>query len=159
MRVIVIALGALFCAQPAKAPNGGVADLGWLAGSWRGSDGQSTWETCYSSPEGGEVVSASKEIRGGKVVTYDYERFWDKKGTLVFSPFPRGRKSPHDFPAVEVDAKAQKAVFENAANDFPRKFTYHRAAPDRLVITLEGEQKGQPLQMKLELKRADPPKR
>jgi hypothetical protein len=50
-------------------------------------------------------------------------------------------------------------VFENAANDFPRKFTYHRAAPDRLVITLEGEQKGQPLQMKLELKRADPPKR
>jgi len=159
MSVIAIALGALLCAQPAKAPNGGVADLGWLAGTWRGGAGQSTWESCYSSAEGGEVVSASKEIRGGRVVTCDFERFWDKKGTVVLSPFPHGRKSPHDFPAVELDPKAQKAVFENAANDFPRKFTYHRAAPDRLVITLEGEGKGGPMQMRLELKRVEPPKR
>ena len=34
------------------------------------------------------------------------------------------------------DGVAQQAVFENPAKDWPTRIVYHRAGPDRLVITL-----------------------
>jgi len=140
-------------AKDPEPPAKGIAALSWLQGAWRTADGESVWEAVYSSPEGGEVVSASKEIAGGKVATFDYERFFEKDGKVIFSPHPGGKKSKHDFPAESLDAAAKKAVFVNTANDFPSKFTYHRVADDRLTVTLEGAPGGNPMKIAIEFRR------
>ena len=138
----------------AKAPvvKKGIAALDWLAGAWKGSAGTSVWETNYSTPAGGMVVSSSKEIRDGKAVMFDYEVFVEREGKIVLTPFPFGKRSK-DFPAKDFDPAKKKIVLENAAHDFPRRFTYELTKSGALHITLEGEQGGQPMKMKLEFKR------
>ncbi len=73
---------------PAEPPKG-VAALAWLEGQWQSADGK--WEACYSSPLGGEIVSATKKIEDGKVTLFDFERFRDVDGVVVLMPFPHGK--------------------------------------------------------------------
>lgn len=120
---------------------GGVvlSDLGWLAGHWVGTGTNGVeYESRYSSPNGGLIVSASKEVRNGRAVSADFEMFFEKDGGIIFQPFPNGKKSEHGFPLASYDAAARRAVFENREHDFPQVFIYEQPAPDQLRITLEG---------------------
>jgi len=129
-----------------------LADLTWLAGMWKGSDGQSDWESCYTSPEGGQVVGASKEMRGGRVVMTDFEHFYEKDGELRMTPFPFGNRSV-EFTLTSFDADARKAVFENPEHDFPKSFVYHRTGETTLSIVLEGDMGGQEARFVLEFEK------
>jgi len=135
--VLTLACGNLF------AEGTLLSDLGWLAGHWIGSTESGTvYESHYSDPTGGLIVSAHKEIRNGRAVSADFEMFFVKDGRIVFHPSPNGRKSEHSFPLVDYDALARRAVFENREHDFPQVFIYEQSAPDQLRITLEGPGKG-----------------
>ena len=51
-----------------------IADLAWLAGEWQGTaPGGATLVAHYSDATGGVIVSASREIKNGRVVSYDME--------------------------------------------------------------------------------------
>jgi hypothetical protein len=116
-----------------------VSDLGWLAGSWIGGSSESTiYESHYSTPNGGVIVSASKETRNGRTVSTDFEMIHQKDGRIIFQPFPNGVKSPSSFPLVTFDALARRAVFENREHDFPQVFIFEQPALDALKITLQG---------------------
>jgi hypothetical protein len=116
-----------------------VSDLGWLAGSWIGGSSESTiYESHYSTPNGGVIVSASKETRNGRTVSTDLEMIHQKDGRIIFQPFPNGVKSPSSFPLVTFDALARRAVFENREHDFPQVFIFEQPALDALKITLQG---------------------
>ena len=155
---ILLPLLAAGAARPTRslsspAPGPSIEDLDFLEGAWFGTDGNAEWEAVYTGPLGGEVLSASKEIRGERVVTRDFERFHVRDGRLTLTPFPNGRQSL-DFPLIELDAEERRAVFENAENDFPSRFTYHRVEDERLLIRLEGESGGKPLSIELDLERS-----
>lgn len=45
-----------------------LAGMNWLEGAWRGTSGRNVFEACYTSPEGGEILSCSKEIADGRAV-------------------------------------------------------------------------------------------
>lgn len=137
-------------ASTPEAPT--VAALGWLEGRWLGSDGQSRWESVYSSAEGGQILSASKELRGEQVVMIDFEHFYVREGAVRLTPFPFGRRSV-EFTLTELDLDARRVVFENLEHDFPQRFEYHRSGEKALRITLTGEQGGQPLEVTLALER------
>jgi hypothetical protein len=139
-------------ARPTMEPR--LSDLAFLSGAWRGSDGTSEWETWYSSADGGRIVSASKELRGGRAVTYDFETFEAAEDGLRMTPFPFGKRGV-SFALTAFSLAERRAVFENAANDFPRRFTDHRTADDRLEILLEGEMKGETVRVELKLQRVD----
>jgi hypothetical protein len=150
-----LAGGALRAEEPPAAKpelRKGIAALGWLAGSWRGTDGRSVWETCYSTPEGGQIVSASKEMRGGRAVMFDFERFRTTSDAVVLTPYPFGKKSV-DFTLTGHDPAVKKAVFVNEEHDFPKRFTYAIDAEGRLTIRLEGEQRGKPVKLELKLEK------
>jgi len=151
---LLLPFGSLLPTSPpraAAAAEAEIEDLGFLEGRWVGGDGHSEWETVYTSPHGGEVLSASKEVRGDRVVTHDFERFHVSAGKLTMTPFPGGRQS-HDFPLVELTS-GRKAVFENPENDFPSRFTYHRVDDGHLRIRLEGDTGGEPLVVELDLEK------
>jgi hypothetical protein len=147
---IVAAVGGTAAAKDAELK--GIAALDWLQGAWKTEGGDSTWETTYTSAEGGEILSATKEIAGGKVVTYDFERFFEKDGKVVLTPYPHGKKSL-EFPLATYDAAAKRATFVNAANDFPSTFVYERPADGKLKITLEGKHGAEPMKIVLEFKK------
>ncbi|MHC5209595.1 MAG: DUF6265 family protein [Planctomycetota bacterium] len=131
-----------------------VEDLAFLSGAWRGSDGSSEWETWYSSPAGGRIVSASKELRDGRAVMFDFETIDAGEDGLRLTPFPFGKQSV-SFALTSYSAADRRAVFENPQHDFPRRFTYERVADDRLEILLEGELQGEALRVHLRLQRPD----
>ena len=46
-----------------------------------------------TTPRGGEIVSASKFIQGGRSVFFDYERFFTRGTDVIMNPYPGGKKS------------------------------------------------------------------
>ena len=130
-----------------------VSDLGFLSGTWSGSDGTSDWEAVYSTPAGGQLVAASKEIKGGRVVMIDFEHFYERDGELRLTPFPFGNRSV-EFTLTEFDLGRRMAVFENPEHDFPKRFEYQRTDDSHLRIELTGEMGGQSTTLTLEFERA-----
>jgi hypothetical protein len=124
---------------PASPPS--IAELSWLEGVWRGKIGARDFEARYTSPDGGLILSASKYIAGGKAVGFEFERFEEKDGTVVLTPYPDG-KSSVSFRLTDFDHKARRAVFENPAHDFPTRISYQRVAEDSLTILVSGPGKG-----------------
>jgi hypothetical protein len=131
-----------------------VEDLAWLEGTWTGrDDGGSEWESVYTGARGGRVVGASKELKDGRCVMIDFEHFYERAGALRMTPYPFGKPSV-EFTLANLQPEARMAVFENPEHDFPRNFVYHRAADDRLVITLTGDMGQGEVEVKLDLRRA-----
>lgn len=140
---------------PAATDGVRVADLAWLAGNWRGTLANGAiFEAHYSAPTGGTIVSSSKEVRHGRTTAIELELFHEQDHTVIYQPFPNGKKSEHSFPLIEFSGEATRAVFENKEHDFPQVFVFHRVAFDVLTITLRGPGKdGTTKEIRYELKR------
>lgn len=153
-KLLVLILALIASAAAPAQEKQSVAQLAFLAGTWRGtSSSGATAEEVFSTAEGGVMLSAGREFQGGKCVFYDLVVFAEKDGAVSLLPHPNGRRSPRMFPLVTFDAAARRATFENPEHDFPKAFTYEIVAPDHLRITLTGVQKGQPAKETYELKR------
>lgn len=117
-------------------------DLSWLAGSWsgevKGSAPGTRFETHYTTPQGGVILSSSKAFgQDGKLRWFELERFEARDGVLQVTPYPNGKASV-SFTLVEYDPAAKKAVFANPQHDYPKRITYQRVADDRLLFVVEG---------------------
>lgn len=165
MRVLVWLPAVLLLHSPAPLPPGSfaalrtgsaappIAQLAWLEGVWRGRIGVQDFEARYTGAEGGQILSASKYTANGKAAGFEFERFEEKDGTLILTPFPDG-KSSVSFRLSRHDAKARLAVFENPQHDFPRKISYQRVAEDSLTILAAGPGKdGKESVLRYELRR------
>jgi hypothetical protein len=131
-----------------------VNDLAWLEGTWRGRVGTRDFEARYSGPDGGIVLSASKYSANGKPAGFEFERFQEKDGHVVLTPYPDGKESPATFRLTDFDQKSRRAVFENPKHDFPTKISYQRVADDRLTILVSGPGKdGKESVIRYELRR------
>jgi hypothetical protein len=135
--------------EEAKETPTGIAALAWLAGAWSSA----AFETVYTSPRGGEILSASKFLQGERAVFFDYERFVQKGKDVVLTPFPGGRKSV-EFLLTDFDPRVKKARFVNEKHDFPKTLTYERTGEKTLRITLTGNEQGVDKKMVLELTRS-----
>lgn len=155
-KVCAIALASIIMTGPLHADAVLVSDLGWMAGNWIGSQSEgATYESHYTDPSGGMIVGSSKETRGGRAVSFDFEIIYEKEGRIFYQPHPNGKKSPHVFPLVTYDGFSRRAVFENHDNDFPHTFVYEQPSTDVLKITLIGAGKGgAEKQLVFELRRA-----
>ncbi len=134
------------------SPADQLASLSWLEGSWVGPHERGQWEASYTSAEGGLILSANKEIVGGRVVMIEFEMFAVDGAHVVMTPYPGGRKSPVSFRMVENDMKKRRAVFTNPKHDFPQRIVYERRADDRLVIEVQGQRNGKSISMTLDLR-------
>lgn len=138
--VVLLHFPAPLPSGPAAHPS--ISDLAWLEGTWRGRIGARDFETRYTGPEGGVVLSASKYSTNGKPAGFEFERFEEKNGHVVLIPYPDGKESPATFRLTDFDQKTRRAVFENPKHDFPTKISYQRVAEDSLTILVSGPGKG-----------------
>ena len=126
-------------------------ELTWLEGSWKGTFDGKPFEATYTSPEGGVIMSVSKEFGAEEPFFFEFEKFEVINDTLVMTPYPAGTKSD-GFPLVAYSAELKRAVFENKNHDFPAAFVYQRVSPDSLEITVSGDNEGKLLEFKILLK-------
>lgn len=119
--------------EPAPAPS--VADLGFLAGTWRGDAWGGEFVAYYTTAEGGRVLSHSQLLREGREVYFEFEVFSARDGVVHLQPFPGGQPAT-GLALARIDRDGREAVFENPDKDYPTRIAYHRVADDRLVITL-----------------------
>ncbi len=137
-----------------SVPANEMAALRWLAGEWRGKVGPADVVSWHSDPDGGMIVMATKELTGGKVSLFDFGVVTAKEGQgIAFVPYPYGKPSV-PFLLTGFDPRVERASFENAQHDFPKKFLFERTAAGNLKIVLTGDEQGQPMTVEYELKRA-----
>jgi hypothetical protein len=157
MNRLILLLLVLVSAVPllpraAPPPAADLASLAWLAGEWRGRVGEAEVVSWHSDPSGGAIVMASKEIEGGHLTLFDFGLVREGDGQVAYQPFPFGKPGPA-FLLEAPQAGVQRAVFANAAHDFPQRFTFERKG-DTLAIVLEGDQGEGPMSVAYELKLA-----
>ena len=148
-RIALLALclgmgSALAAAQGGTPGTARLEDLSWLAGSWsgevKGAAPGTRFETHYTTPQGGVILSTSKAFgQNGKLSWFEFERFETRDGVLQVTPYPNGKASV-SFTLVQYDSAAKKAVFANPQHDFPKSITYQRVADDRLLFVVAGDE-------------------
>jgi hypothetical protein len=127
--------------HPLKTPLEILSDMRWLEGAWRGDFEGTPFEAIYSGPDGGAIISVSKEYHQGKRCFFEFEKFLVEGDTIVMTPYPNGEKSD-SFPLKSYDINLKQAIFENKAHDFPTTFSYRRLSSDTLLIVVSGIENG-----------------
>jgi hypothetical protein len=113
-----------------------VSDLGFMAGCWRGVTRNGTAiEEFYSPPASNLIIGASRYVRDGRVVDFEFTRIDQTDSGAVMTPQPKGVRSVSFAPKV---VERNRAVWENPTHDFPQRILYTRVADDTLVARIEG---------------------
>ncbi len=114
-----------------------LADLGFMAGCWRGaSEGGAVIDEYYTPPSKNLMLGVSRYTKGGRVTSYEFATIAaEGDSDLVLTPRPVGQ-SPADFNLTKL--QPGMAVWSNPRHDFPQLISYRRSGTDSLAARIEG---------------------
>jgi len=118
----------------------GLAQLGWLAGSWSGDDHGTLNEEVWLAPAGGLMLGMHRDTSGGKATGFEFLRIEQDGDRLVYRAMPQGNPAT-DFPRIAQGPSC--IVFENPEHAFPRRILYWREG-EKLRARIEGTRRGKP---------------
>lgn len=140
-----LVLAAVLLAGPVSSPAlraASLADLGWLAGSWRGTIGEDPVEESWLPPVGGAMAGLFRWSKGGQVYLYELLSFEEADGKVVLKlkHFGPGLVGWEDKAAAVVFDLTQtgdgRAVFEKRGGD-PARIVYRRTGERSMTATFE----------------------
>jgi hypothetical protein len=144
MRALPSALLVALLAGPAAPardaparPNPSLADLGFMAGCWRGAaEGGTVIDEYYTPPSENMILGVSRYTRARRVTSYEFTTITAQGDSdLVLTPRPAGQQ-PADFNLTTLEAG--RAVWSNPRHDFPQVISYRRLGADSLAARIEG---------------------
>jgi len=138
----VLAASPAPCPAAAGAP-ASVQTLAWMTGAWQADDQGLVTEEQWMAPSGGVMLAASRTVKGGKMVEFEFLRIEEVGGKLLYRAQPGG-KPVTDFTRVEQGPSC--VTFENPEHAFPRRILYWKDGA-RLHARIEGTRGGQPAAM------------
>ena len=131
-------LTALLAAALTQTAPPATRDMSWMAGYWLDcSDGREASET-WSDPRAGLSVGHAVAVENGRA-SFEVSHIGPTPGGFAYVAQPGGAP-PTAF--VISESGPRRAVFANAANDFPTRVIYERDG-DALKARIEGEIGGQ----------------
>lgn len=135
--VVLLAASAAPTPRSQALPRPTLADLGFMAGCWRGaSEGGAVIDEYYTPPSANLMLGVSRYTKGGRVTSYEFATIAaEGDSDLVLTPRPVGQ-SPADFNLTKL--KPGMAVWSNPRHDFPRVISYRRLGTDSLAARIEG---------------------
>ncbi len=121
--------------QQAQPPQVDLEELGFMSGCWHGSFVQDsvegTIEEHYTTPSLNFMLGTTRYMLGRETIQYELTVIRrDPNGTVALVPYPSGVMAPRAFMLTQM--VEQMAVFENPANEFPKRIIYWLAPPDEL---------------------------
>jgi len=128
-------------AQRGTRARGTVAQLAWLAGTWRGGDGPVSFEERWTPPAGGAMLAVSRTLKGDRMVAFEFLRIVERDGALIYIAQPNGRPAT-EFTLTAITAES--ATFENPTHDFPKMIRYSKRADGSIEARVsDGGQKAE----------------
>ena len=150
-----IMIGALLAL--CTTASAGIRDLGFVSGTWRGTQGGSVIEEQWMEPEGDAIVGAARVVSGGKTRQTEIGVMQEQAEgvVLLLRHFGGGQvaKEEKDAPLLFVlkDLVGRRAEFvEEKAGT---RLVYERTAEDRLTVTLIKTVNGKEIRSPFEYRR------
>lgn len=137
--VLVVTTSMAAAAAHVAQPITDVAALSWMEGSWAGEKDGVAMEELWTSPRGGALLGLHRDVKGGRLVSWEFLRIQATGEGIVYYASPRSAP-PTLFKLVEMGDK--RAVFENKAHDFPQRILYWIDARGSLHARIEGPRGG-----------------
>jgi len=130
-----------------KSSSAKVADLAWLAGTWRSDDDHGLVEEHWLPPASGGMAGVFRMARGGKVSLYEVlaiETGPDGTPVMLIRHFGPGlepwKSEAGATPSWTLTESGKgKAVFSNPAIPFPRSISYELDGKDAVVVRLDAD--------------------
>ena len=137
---VLFVLGSL-AARPlvAQAPPADVSRLAWLEGRWEGTSEGVAMEESWTAPRGGALLGVHRDVKGGRMVSFEFMRIEATADGIVYFASPRGA-APTPFKLAELGEK--RVAFENRQHDFPQRILYWMDSSGALHARIEGPQGG-----------------
>ena len=130
--------------QPGAKPTPAtIGQIGWLAGVWTGTLGQSDIEERWTPSAGGSMLAISRTIRGGVMNAFEFLCIVERDGGLVYTAMPNGRQPATDFVLTKIEGES--LTFENPAHDFPKMIRYTKRPDGSLEAVISGDAKQKPI--------------
>lgn len=129
-----------------------INDLSWLTGCWAADGAEPGNVEQWMAPAGGAMLGASRVVRGGRMVAYEYTRIITIGDGLVFIASPSGQETA-EFQLKHL-AEAE-VVFENPDHDFPQRIIYKLIDKERLLGRIEGQSDGKEKHVEFPMTRID----
>jgi hypothetical protein len=133
---LLVAQGAAAAPSPAVK---GVDGLAWMAGAWSGEKDGLAMEEVWTPPRGGALLGLHRDVKGGRMVSWEFFRIQAEGDAVVYHSSPR---SAPPTPFTLVESGPRRAVFENKAHDFPQRILYWLDKAGALHARIEGPQDG-----------------
>lgn len=128
--------------RPPRACGMSIEDVAWMEGRWQGPSGPGTVDEHWSHAAGDSMLGMSRFISKGRTAFFEYLRMEARPDGLYYIAHPKAR------PGVEfklVRCSEREVLFENPANDHPKRILYRRESADRMTARLEGDEGGKPV--------------
>lgn len=127
--------GAVLPQSPlAVAAKATIADMAWLAGTWKGQTGAASLEERWTPAAGGAMLAVSRTVANNKMVEFEFLRIIERDGTLIYVAQPNGRTPATEFTLTKLGAN--EAKFENPSHDYPKMISYTLAADGTLTAVI-----------------------
>jgi Domain of unknown function (DUF6265) len=124
----------------ASASSSEIDQLAWLSGCWAAHNADEGSIEYWSSPAGDMMLGASKTVKGGKTIAYEFIQIRViSGGKLAYVAKPSGQNEA-TFPLASLTAN--EFIFENPAHDFPQRISYRLVKPGELLARIEGTHNG-----------------
>jgi len=156
MKTIVIVVGTLLACSVLAADTApaSLVSLQWLAGCWEGGSGERRIDEQWMAPRGGMMLGMGRTVVGQAVREFEQMMIREDRGKLVFTSKP-SEQPEASFTSIEITPT--RAVFENAAHDFPQRIIYEAAADGSLKARIEGKLEGKDKGIDFPMRRATCP--
>lgn len=120
---------------PAAMPAQAASPVGWLAGCWRMTRGETVVDERWSDMQGGLMLGTSRTVRAGRAVEYEFSRITLEGDVLAFHALPSGQAAATFMATIR---SADSVVFSNPQHDFPKAVVYKRLGADSVHAWVEG---------------------
>lgn len=152
--IAFILMAAAICTGDDNMLKPDISTLAWLEGDWSGDFEGNPFTCHYSSPEGGVILSISKEFPEGQPCFIEFEKFEQTDSGIVMTPYPNGKQSV-PFTLIDYDPAIKKAKFANYEHDFPTEIIYELVEPNKMLIIVAGPGKEGRAELKVDLRRLE----
>jgi hypothetical protein len=115
------------------------ARMGWMEGHWTGVGNGLQMEEHWTSAAGDGLVGMHKDVKAGKMVSFEFFRIEAHADGIFYMTSPGGAPAT---PFKLIEQSDRRLVFENAKHDFPQRILYWSVRAGELRARIEGTLNG-----------------
>jgi phosphatidylserine/phosphatidylglycerophosphate/cardiolipin synthase-like enzyme len=155
-KVILSLLILLFFASCQKSKEvSKIVGADWLLGKWENKSGNGNLLETWKKANDSIFIGESYFIKGEDTLHSEQIKLEQKGEQLSYITTIKGQDNDKPVTFLHNTEIVKQLVFENPANDYPKKIIYSQISKDRMIIQISGIQEGKTSSTKYSLKKTE----